>query len=188
MTMDRSWQGRAFLGMSLDGFIAGPGGDLSFLESEPGKGQHSEIRSDHPALTWETFFPTIDALVMGRTTYEKVLTFGEWPYPGMRVIVLSSALESSDPNVTIARSVDEVVALLDKASVKNVYVDGGRTVQEFLARGLIDEFTVSILPIVIGDGTRLFGPESQATFAVAGAHIEADGLARITYRVLTSQQ
>ena len=186
MTIQRSWQGRAFLGMSLDGYIAGPGGDLSFLESEPGKGQHTEIRSDHPALTWDTFFPTVDALVMGRTTYEKVLTFGEWPYPGMNVIVLSSALESDDPNVAIAHSPEEVIALLNDAGVKNVYVDGGRTVQEFLARGLIDEFTVSILPIVIGDGVRLFGPESRATFAVEGAHIEADGLARITYRVLSN--
>lgn len=186
MTVNRAWRGRAFLGMSLDGFIAGPGGDLSFLESEPGKGQHTEIRSEHPALTWETFFPTVDALVMGRTTYEKVLTFGEWPYLGTRVIVLSTVLENDDPNVTIARSIDEAIALLNEAAVKNVYVDGGRTVQEFLAQGLIDEFTVSILPIVIGEGVRLFGPESRATFAVEGAHIEADGLARITYRVLAN--
>ena len=184
MNHTRNWRGRAFLGMSLDGFIAGPGGDLSFLESEPGKGQHTEIRSEHPALTWETFFPTVDALVMGRTTYEKVLTFGDWPYPGMRVIVLSRALVTSDPNVTIARSIEEVVALLNESGATSVYVDGGRTVQEFLARDLIDEITVSVLPIVIGEGTRLFGPQLRATFAVEGAHIEADGLARITYRVL----
>lgn len=187
MTTVRHWRGRAFLGMSLDGFIAGPGGDLGFLESEPGKGQHTEIRSEHPALTWETFFPTVDALVMGRSTYEKVLSFGDWPYPGMRVIVLSTALETSDPNITIARSVDEVIALLDAGGATSVYLDGGRTVQEFLARGLIDEFTVSILPIVVGEGVRLFGPQSKATFAVEGAHIEVDGLARVTYRVLPPQ-
>ena len=183
----RTWRGRAFFGMSLDGFIAGPDGDLSFLESQPGAGQHIELPSDHPALTWETFFPTVDTLLMGRTTYQKVLTFGEWPYPDKRVIVMSRKLAPNDQRVTVAHSTEEAVEMLNLANAKDVYIDGGRTVQEFLAHGLIDELTVSILPIVIGEGTRLFGPESRASFAVRGAHIAADGLVRVTYRVLPKE-
>ncbi|MGR4010841.1 dihydrofolate reductase family protein [Leucobacter sp. 1207-22] len=182
----RTWHGRAFLGMSLDGYIAGPGGDLSFLESAPGAGQHVTIESAHPALTWETFFPAIDTLVLGRTTYEKVLTFGDWPYGILRVFVLSTTLAATDDRVTVVRSMDELRQALDTAGAREVYFDGGRTVQACLALGLLDELTVSILPIVIGGGSRLFGDGDQAELAVAGTHVESDGLVRITYRVLHS--
>lgn len=189
MTKDpnaRSWRGLAFLGASLDGYIAGPGGDLSFLESEPGKGRHTVIDSDAPALVWETFFPQVDTLLMGRTTYEKVLTFGEWPYPGLRTLVLSTSLSDDREHVRVVASIDEAVLVLDEAGASRVYVDGGRTVQEFLERGLLDEITVSTLPIVIGGGTRLWADGARAEFAVRGAHVEADGLVRVTYDVITA--
>lgn len=182
----RNWRGRAFLGASLDGYIAGPGGDLGFLESEPGKGRHATTPDTTPALVWETFFPEIDTLVMGRTTYEKVLTFGDWPYPGLRVLVLSTTLADTLPNARVVGSVDEAVAVLNDAGARQVYVDGGRTVQDFLARGLLDELTVATLPIVIGGGTRLFAEGASAEFAVRGAHVTADGLVRVTYEVLGS--
>ncbi|MBC9954474.1 dihydrofolate reductase family protein [Leucobacter sp. cx-42] len=182
----RTWHGRAFLGMSLDGFIAGPDGDLSFLESAPGAGQHVTVESAHPAFTWETFFPTIDTLVLGRTTYEKVLTFGDWPYATLRVFVLSTTLTTADERVTVVRSLAELHQALDAAGAREVYIDGGRTVQACLALGLIDELTVSILPMVIGGGSRLFGDGDQAELAVRGTHVAADGLVRITYRVLRS--
>lgn len=183
-TIARDWRGRAFLGTSLDGFIAGPNGDLAFLESEPGKGQHVATPDEVPAFVWETFFPEIDTLLMGRTTYEKVLTFGDWPYPGLRVFVLSTTLSDDQPNVSVARSIEDVVARLNAAGAKHVYVDGGRTVQEFLALGLLDELTVSVLPVVIGGGTRLFAEGAHAEFAVRGSHVTPDGLVRTTYDVL----
>ncbi|GAA1625311.1 dihydrofolate reductase family protein [Leucobacter chromiireducens] len=186
MTADRNWTGRAFLGMSLDGFIAGPGGDLAFLESEPGKGCHAAPSSDRPALVWETFFPQIDTLLMGRSTYEKVLTFGDWPFPGLRVYVLSGGLSDDQPHARVVRSLAEAHDALAAAGASQVYVDGGRTVQAFLAEGWLDELTVSILPIVIGEGVPLFGPEARAELAVRGAHVTEDGLTRITYDVLHS--
>lgn len=184
MTHERTWRGRAFLGASLDGYIAGPGGDLAFLESEPGKGRHMATPDTVPALVWETFFPTIDTLLMGRATYEKVLTFGDWPFPGLRVFVLSTTLSGDQPSVEVVRSIDDAVAAFEAAGSREVYVDGGRTVQEFLARGLLDELTVSTLPIVIGEGTRLFADGARAEFGVRGAHVGEDGLVRVTYEVL----
>lgn len=184
MTRKRTWRGRAFLGASLDGYIAGPGGDLAFLESAPGKGRHTPTPDTVPALVWETFFPTIDTLLMGRATYEKVLTFGDWPFPGLRVLVLSTTLTDDRPHVRVVRSIDEAVAAFESAGSREVYVDGGRTVQEFLARGLLDELTVSTLPVVIGGGTRLFAEGARAEFGVRGAHVAEDGLVRVTYEVL----
>lgn len=184
MSQQRLWRGRAFLGASLDGYIAGPGGDLAFLESAPGKGRHTPTSDSVPALVWETFFPQIDTLLMGRATYEKVLTFGDWPFPGLRVFVLSTTLSDSDARVSVVRSVEDAVVALERVEAREVYVDGGKTVQEFLARGLLDELTVSTLPVVIGGGTRLFAPGARAEFAVRGAHVGEDGLVRVTYEVL----
>lgn len=185
MTISRSWRGRACLGTSLDGFIAGPDGDLGFLESEPGKGRHIATPTATPALVWETFFPQIDTLLMGRVTYETVVSFGEWAFPGLRCIVLSRTLKADLPHVSVVRSIDEAVALLGGAGAREVYVDGGRTVQQFLAAGLLDELTVSVLPLTIGGGTRLFEAAPRREFAVRGSHVAEDGLVRTTYEVLT---
>ena len=184
MPTPRTWRGRAFLGSSLDGFIAGPGGDLTFLESEPGAGLHRATPQSVPAFEWETFFPSIDTLVMGRNTYEAVSSFDEWPYPGTRVIVLSSTLDAAQPNVTVAPSIEALVTMLNTVGAEEVYVDGGVTVQAFLERGLLDELTISWLPLAIGDGTRLFSGNAKATFAVRGSHVTPDGLARVTYDVV----
>ncbi|KJL31462.1 dihydrofolate reductase family protein [Microbacterium azadirachtae] len=187
MTASRTWRGRAFLGMSLDGFIAAPGGDLSFLEAPRGRGLHTVTSADHPALVWETFFPEVDALVMGRATYEKVLTFGHWPYDGKRVVVLSSTLPVGTRGVKVVRSVEEAATTLDSDGADQVYIDGGRTVREFMAAGLLDELTVSVAPIVIGGGIRLFGEGDHADLIVRGSHVEADGFVRTTYKVLPIQ-
>lgn len=172
--------------MSLDGYIAGPENDLAFLKSEPGKGRHVSTPDTVPALVWETFFPQIDTLIMGRATYDTVLTFGDWPFPGLRTFVLSNSLPDDQPNARVVRSIDEAAAALSDVGATQVYVDGGRTVQQFLAAGLLDELTVSILPVVIGGGTPLFaaGAGVHSEFAVRGAHVTDDGLARITYDVL----
>lgn len=122
----------------------------------------------------------------GRTTYETVLGFGEWPFEGKRVIVLSSTLDTSD-RADIARSVDEVGALLTESDAERVYVDGGQTIRAFISRGLIDELTVSIAPILLGRGTRLFGElDRDVLLTLRGHHSTAsDGLVRITYDVTT---
>ena len=183
--MDHTWRGCVFIGTSLDGYIAKPDGDLTWLTA-PSPRPHFTDSTAHPALEWETFFPTVDALVMGRSTYETVLGFGSWPFENKRVIVLSTTLESNH-QVHVVRSVQEAHTLLEAESAGRVYIDGGRTIQAFLAAGLVDEITVAIAPVLLGRGHRLFGVlNHDVLLTLRGHHSTQDGgLLRATYNVHT---
>ncbi|GAA0966904.1 dihydrofolate reductase family protein [Frigoribacterium faeni] len=183
MIHDRNWKGCVFIGTSLEGFIARPDGNLDWL-TDPTPRPHTTGTSKHAALTWETFFPTIDTLVMGRTTYETVQGFDPWPFTEKRVIVLSTRLHP-DERVEIARTVDDAADMLRAGAAARVYVDGGRTIQSFLAKGLIDEITVAIAPVLIGRGHRLFGDlADDVQLTMRGHHSsEGDGLLRVTYDI-----
>lgn len=183
MNRDRNWQGCVFIGTSLDGYIAKPGGDLEWL-TNPSPRAHISGTTERPALTWETFYPNVDTLVMGRTTYETVLTFDAWPFEGKHVIVLSTTA-TGDDRVQVVRSLKEAQDLLSREGAGRVYVDGGRTIQSFLSAGLIDEITVSIAPILLGRGSRLFGDlDRDVLLTLRGLHSTSnDGLLRATYSV-----
>ncbi|UPO76868.1 dihydrofolate reductase family protein [Arthrobacter sp. Helios] len=185
MTTDRTWRGCVFVGASLDGYIARPDGGLSWL-TDPSPRPHTTDSTAHPALVWDTFFPAIDTLVMGRSTYETVLGFDDWPFEGKRVIVLSTTIPGDD-KVQVVRSVDEAKRLLEAEGAARVYVDGGRTIQAFLGAGLIDEITVSIAPVLLGRGRRLFGElDQEVLLTLRGHHSTPDGgLLRATYDVHT---
>lgn len=185
MRNNRTWRGCVFIAMSLDGFIAKPGGDLAWL-TDPAPRAHTGSATDNPAREWETFFPNIDAVVMGRRTYETVAGFDEWPFTCKPVIVLTTTAPS-DPRIQLARDVGEAAALLGGLGAQRAYIDGGRTIQSFLAAELIDEITVSIAPILLGRGHRLFGElDADVQLTLRGHHATAsDGLVRVTYDVET---
>lgn len=142
-----------FVGTSVDGFIARLNGQLDFLHASGGGegGSHG----------YEEFIATVDALVMGRHTYETVLGFAKWPYD-KPVFVLSSSPIAAAPRGAVVEHMSgepaAIVAQLDKLGVKHLYVDGGVTIQRFLAAGLIDRIIVSRVPVLIGSGIPLFGP------------------------------
>ena len=186
MTHTPRWQGCVFIGVSLDGFIARPDGNLDWLTA-PTARDHSVSETSTPALVWETFFPTVDTLVMGRNTYETVLGFDQWPFTDKNVVVLSSTLHTDDARVAVASSLEEVQRLLTRNDARRVYIDGGRTIQSFLAAGLVDELTISIAPVLIGSGSRLFGGLDQdVILTLRGTHATGDdGMVRITYAVAT---
>ena len=183
MTVDRTWRGCVFIGTSLDGYIARPDGDLTWLTDAPPR-EHAAEEGTHPALVWETFSPTVDTLVMGRTTYDTVSGFDEWPFEGKDVIVLSTTLDTSEHG-QVVRSVDEARTRLTETGARRVYVDGGRTIQSFLSAGLVDEITVSVAPVLIGHGSRLFGElDGDVLLTLRGLHSTGgDGLVRMTYDV-----
>ena len=139
-----------FVGTSLDGFIARANGDLDFLP--PGGGEPHG---------YEEFMATVDALVIGRKTYETVLTFGKWPYAGKPVFVLSTrTLAPAPPGAVMERmsaAPAEIVSRLAARGIRHVYVDGGITIQRFLQAGLIQRLIVTRVPVLIGDGIPLFG-------------------------------
>ena len=140
-----------FIGTSIDGFIARPNGDLDFLP-EGGGEPHG----------YAEFIATVDAIVLGRNSFEKVLTFARWPYGEKRVVVLSSR----PVDVTVARGGNveqmggapaELVSQLAASGAKHIYVDGGITIQRFLRAGLIHRLVITRVPVLIGQGIPLFG-------------------------------
>ncbi len=125
---------------------------------------------------------------MGRATYDVIAPFEDWPYQGRPVHVLSTTLEpGADPRITVHRSLDEAVAALSAAGYRRVYVDGGRTVHEFLAAGLVGELTLSRVPVLIGTGLTPFGPlPHDLRLDHVGTRSYPGGMVQSTYRVLRS--
>ena len=134
-----------FVGTSLDGFIARPNGAFDFLPDEP---------EPHG---FEEFLASVDALVMGRNTFEVVLPFPEWPYGDKRVVVLSSRPVEHPKVEHMSGTPAEIVAKLAASGAHHLYVDGGFTIQEFVRAGLVDRFIITRVPVLIGEGISLFG-------------------------------
>ena len=140
-----------FVGTSLDGFIARANGELDFLP--PGGGEPHG---------YHEFMATVDALVIGRNTFETVLSYDPWPYGGKPVFVLTSRpLEIPDlPGAVVERMSGDpadVVSQLAARGIGHIYVDGGITIQRFLRAGLIQRLIITRVPVLIGDGIPLFG-------------------------------
>lgn len=181
----RTWRGRVFIGTSVDGKIARADGTLEWLTNLPTRKHDVDPAGEHPALVWETFYETVDAIVMGRATYDSVLGFGEWPFEGRLVIVLTTRDDIDDPRVRTTASIENTARLLSELDAREVYIDGGRTIQSFLRAGLVDEITISVAPIVLGSGRPLFGPlDTDVQLTVRGSHATDDGLVRTTYDVV----
>jgi len=143
-----------FIAKSLDGFIAGKNGELDWLHSIP--------NPDQDDMGFNALMDEIDAIVMGRTTYETVCGFGvEWPYK-KQVFVLSSTLTSVldklEGKVTLIKgSPQEVLDQIHESGFFTLYIDGGRTIQSFLREDLIDELRITTIQILLGGGFPLFG-------------------------------
>jgi dihydrofolate reductase len=140
-----------FVGTSLDGFIARPNGDLDWLPADGGE-PHGYIE----------FIASVDAIVMGRKTFEKVLTFGAWPYGDKRVVVLSNGpIDRSAGGKAVVEQMAgppaEIVSQLGASDAPHLYIDGGVTIQGFLRAGLIQRLVITRVPVLIGDGIPLFG-------------------------------
>ena len=140
-----------FVGVSVDGFLARPNGDLDFLPPDGGE-PHG----------YEEFLATVDAIVLGRNSFEKVLTLGPWPYGDKRVVVLSSRpvdLSAAGGGVLeqMAGSPAEIVSRLAASGARHLYVDGGITIQRFLRAGLVQRLVLTRVPVLIGEGIPLFG-------------------------------
>jgi dihydrofolate reductase len=150
--MSRRIKLSVFCGVSVDGFLARLDHTVDFLDTD---GQEPHGFDEH--------YKDIDVVVIGRNTYNFVVSYGKWMYGKKPVVVLSSRpidfswirngmveQMSGDPAT--------IVALLEKKRYKHAYIDGGVTIQRFLAAGLMDRMTISRVPVLIGAGMPLFGP------------------------------
>jgi len=141
-----------YIATSLDGFIATVDGGIDWLNEIPNPEQ-----SDYG---YAEFMSGIDALVMGRGTFEKVLTFDFWPYD-KPVFVLSHSMTELPEDMVgkaeiIKGEIKEVITLLNKRGYNNLYIDGGKVIQSFLRKDLIDKLIITRIPILLGDGIPLF--------------------------------
>lgn len=163
----------AFLAVSLDGFIARPDGAVDWLDAY-----------EAPPEEYAAFFAGIDTLLIGRATYDLVVTFPQWPYGSKRVAVLTHRPPAPRHGETfLAGEPGDVLARLSASGSRSVYVDGGAVVSQFLAAGLLDELTVTVVPLVLGAGRRLFqGALPERRFSLADSRAHPSGLVRMHYR------
>jgi dihydrofolate reductase len=172
----------AFLGCSLDGYIAGPNGELDWLTAFENTG-------------YEAFFASVDAMAMGRATYDEMRESAPDYYRGMPIHVLSSTLlagphpDMGRSAVTVHPDIPTLQAGLAEAGAKRAYADGGRSVQAFLAAGLLSDLTVTRVPMLIGDGIPLFGALPGPVRAqLVESRVTDDGAVQSVYRFPTEDQ
>lgn len=175
--LEVSLRASVFVGVSVDGFIAREDGRLDFLPEGEGE-SHG----------YEEFFASIDAVVVGRNTFDTVMTFDNWPYGSTPCFVLSTHDLPPLPDSAVAERMSgetkEIVALLEARGVRHAYVDGGVTIQRFLRDGLIDRIVVTRVPVLIGAGIPLFGAlDADVLLRHVATRAFASGLVQSEYLV-----
>jgi len=169
-----------FVGTSVDGFIARLNGEFDFLPAGGGE-EHG----------YREFMASVDALVIGRGTFDTVLKFEEWPYGDKRVVVLSrKPLDLSGVRRQGARveqmsgDPGEIAARLEAQGVRHAYIDGGITIQRFLRAGLIQRLIITRVPVLIGTGIPLFGVfDADVPLRHVATRTYASGLVQSEYAV-----
>lgn len=166
-----------FIATSLDGFIARANGGLDWLP--PGGGEPHG---------YDEFIATVDALVIGRKTFETVLAFASWPYGDKPVFVLSTHPLAPAPAEAVVERMHgaprDIVSQLAARHIQHVYVDGGITIQRFLEAGLIQRLIITRIPVLLGTGVPLFGPlERDIILTHIATRQYASGLVQSEYVV-----
>ena len=141
-----------YVGTSLDGFIARTNGEFDWL---------SQFANDEAIRAYEELINRVDAIVIGRGTFEKVLTFPSWPYE-KKVFVLSTSITEAPAGIgkkvtILSMDPEALLSHLSTMGYSNIYIDGGKVIQSFLKGDLVNELIVSKVPTLIGSGIPLFG-------------------------------
>ncbi len=166
-----------YIGTSLDGFIARKDGDIDWLV---------QFANDEAIHAYEELISRIDAIVIGRGTFEKVLTFPSWPYE-KKVFVLSNSIKQipdivKDKITILSMRPGELLSYLSDKGFSSIYIDGGKVVQDFLKEDIIDELIISRVPMLIGSGIPLFGYlDTDLHFNHIRTEVHSNGLVRSYY-------
>jgi len=164
-----------FIASSLDSYIARPSGNVDWLFTDQDYG-------------YSEFYAGIDTVVMGRKTYEQVLTFGEYPYKGKKSYVFTRhpSCQSDNNAEFIATDVKNFVDDLRQVDGKNIWLVGGSLlIHDFISKNLVDELILSIHPIVLGEGIPLFSNQLTTTFLkLTGCQTYSSGLVQLSYNFM----
>ena len=160
-----------YIAMSLDGFIADETGSVDWLS------KYHDVDCGY-----EHFLEQIDGIVMGRTSYEQVLTFGDWPYPNQKSYVLSSKTIENPLISGSYSTIDSLLTALEEKSHRNIWIMGGsRTARTFLDKNMVDMLELFIIPELLGKGIRLF-ENSKAHFSLENVTAFNSKIAQLTYQ------
>jgi dihydrofolate reductase len=172
-----------YIATSLDGFIARKNDELDWLPFP------NENTADGD-YGYGEFIKSVDYIVMGRRTFEKALTFGEWLYHEKRVVVLSSQSIVFSPKLSgsvecMAGSPGEIISGLAKRGGRHLYIDGGKTIQQFLDCGVVNRLIITRVPILLGQGIPLFGPlQRDIELKHMNTRAFSSGLVQSEYEIL----
>lgn len=173
-----------YIATSVDGFIARPDGAIDWLE------RPEYAASKLNGLQYGAFIATVDTIVMGRNTFEKVLSFDHWPYEGTPVVVLSGQnLHIPDhlagKSSASSGAPEQIVSRLAAEGKKHLYIDGGKTIQRFLEARQIHEITITRIPILLGSGIPLFGSTGiEQSLKLIAATASENGFVQERYALL----
>ena len=173
----------AFIAASLDGFIARPDGSLDWLDDA------QALIPEGEDCGYLEFMASIDGLVMGRHTFERVLGFDAWPYGNTPVFVMSHAPVAIPTDLSasvhsVQTTPATLVAQLGQAGFRHLYVDGGQTIQGFLRAALLDDITVTVIPVLLGSGRPLFGSlDRDVELTLMRSQAYEFGFVQSTYRI-----
>lgn len=167
-----------YIATSADGYIARSDGDVAWLDRPRPKGNYGMA----------AFYKSVDAVLLGRKTYDIALAFGQAAYPGKKNYLFSrSRRRSRTPEVELVRgNIGEFARKLRSAEGKNIWlVGGGELIASFLDEGQIDEFIIHVIPIFIGEGIPLISPAQRSVrLELLSSEAYPDGVVRLHYSVL----
>ena len=165
----------AFLALSLDGFIAGEGGDLAWLTPFGGDSQE--------ATGYSGLMASADTLLMGRNSYDTVLGFPEWPYGDKPLVVLTHRAADPRTHVTFRQgALPQVLEDLWLAGSRHLYLDGGEVVRQGLQAGVVNELTLFWVPVSLGRGVPLFAGSLPGALRPVSSTVLSSGLVRVVYQ------
>lgn len=175
---------KVFIATSIDGYIADKDGGIDFLHSVP--------NPTNDDLGYSEFMSNVDGIVMGRNTFEVVRGFDiDWPYT-VPVFVLSERMKSVPDELLgkvslVKGPLKEVLTTIHNTGAKQLYIDGGKTIQSFLREDLIDEMTITIIPTILGDGVPLFEDLNEMKFKCTDSKHLIGQIAQHTYKRTRSE-
>jgi len=165
-----------YISMSLDGIIAKQDGDIGFL---------SQVKREGEDYGYSTFMESVDTIIVGRKTYDKILSMGiEWPYGSREVYILTRSAKPDSGHLHFySGNLTDLISKLSRQEGKHIYCDGGaETVHQLLMDDLLDEMIISIIPVILGDGISLFKDGFQEKkLRLISADLYEKGLVQLHY-------
>jgi dihydrofolate reductase len=163
-----------YVATTLDGYVASSDGSIDWLTSLETSGEDNG---------YAAFYETIDALIMGAATYEQVLGFGDWAYPGKSSYVLTSRALSTDRNdVVFINTIEEALKDIERRGLKRVWiVGGGKAASAFMVKGLVDEYILTLIPIILGTGISLYQAVPEQKLNLVKTKSYASGAVELHY-------